>query len=316
MKKEDLMMLRTLKTISTELGRAYRSALNEIIDITEKTYMLNFDGKKIAEILQNKINAVFEYEVSNTLSQFYNSAYTDAIARNLKQYKFKYNFSQIDKTAVDQFSSNNNWFTSKYFELTDKGMVIEQMRELWKSGEQIDDAVKEIKKIMADSNKRALKYSKTTILTNNTRIRTTADLNSFNRNEIKTYRFNALLDNVTTDTCRELNGREYSVQDALARQNEDDQNVQDIIQNDQKKGKADWQIYNDAMKHLQKNNALAVWDEDKQAWKSEIILRTSNPEIQGKKITKLYSKLEKVPGNDIPRPALHFNCRSRLNPVF
>jgi len=141
--------------------------------------------------------------------------------------------------------------------------------------------------------------------------RSTADLKNFDKNGIKGYEFKAVIDNVTTDICRKFNGRKYLVKPALEYQEKVNRDVKKIIDG----GGEDWQIYNKAMKYLHKNDALANENKDGK-WESEIILRTKNPEKQGKRITSIYKRAEDVPGNKLPRPPMEYNCRSRIKPII
>ena len=138
---------------------------------------------------------------------------------NRSKYKFQYNFSQVDQRAIDTLKSPQNWFVSKYQTLTDQRLTLNQLEELWQSGESVESATAKLSTIFKSSNARINAYTKTTLITNSTRIRSTADLNNFSQNGITKYIYRAVIDNVTTDLCESLNGKVYSIKKALDFQN-------------------------------------------------------------------------------------------------
>lgn len=316
-KREIKIMQQAIISLAKKYNREYGKVLKQVPDLVDEF----IDNEKGWQIIQEIINAnlegLYEFKQLDDYDKFYNKAYLDQIFTNRLNYQLQYNFGQADQNAINATRSNQNWFVSKYYTLSDQRYMLNQMEKIWKEGISVDEATERVEKVVKDSNKRGQAYTKNMIQTNNARIRAKADLNNFAENDIKEYIFTAVIDDVTTDTCRELDGKIYSVEKALKFQKNIDDNVNKIIADGQRKSLPDWKIYNKSMEYLQNNDAFAYeTGTEKRPWKSEIILRDKDPQKQGKKVTKLYKNLSSVPGNKIPRPPLHNNCRSRLDPKF
>ena len=314
-RRENKILSDTYRKIQRRYGKAYRGLLSQVPNLIKKYYE-KVDGYfDVQDIINTTLQPINEYSQLIDYNDFYDKAYRDAIRQAKFDYKLKYNFSQIDQRSLETFRAPQNWFVSKYQTLTDQEMTLNQMEELWKSGESVDSAVKQLEKIFTNSNKRILAHAKSTILTNNTRIRSTADLNNFSQNGVLTYVYRAVIDNVTTPMCKDLDGKRYSIKKALDFQRKTDEETNKIIQDGQRRGLADWQIYNNTVQYLQNNDALANrTGTEKRPWQTQVILRTRDPQKQGKKIIRSYKDLDSVPGNKIPRPPTHHNCRSRIEP--
>ena len=322
--RENKIILASFKAISNILNTAYKKTIINSEKLFDDFYPKTNGYLEFQDFINSQLQNAFEYDQLKVYDSFHNIAYEDQIKTTVSKFKgLKYNFSQVDQKSLEAFKSSQNWFTSKYFTLTDQTILLNQFNELWLSGLPVDVAVENMKSLMQNSNKRALKYTKTTILTNNTRVRTTADLNNYSQNGVEKYVYRAVIDNVTTELCRSLNGNTYNVNKALDYQNKVSNDVNNIIKDAERKNKPDYQIYNEAIQYLQNNDALSTFEEknkdgsdSKKPWKTQVILRTKDPEKQGEKIPKRYTKLENVPGNKIPRPPLNYNCRSRLDPIL
>lgn len=311
-RKEELLIKQAILRISKDLNRSYKRLLLQTEDILEEFYSNSSGYVDAQNIMNGLLSETYEFTQIKKYAEFYESAYVQAIVEANSLYKLQYNFSQVDTKALAQFSSVQNWFTSKYQTLTDQTATINQIKELWSSGESVEDAVKSLGDIFGKSNKRALAHVRNNIITNNTRVRSTADLNNFQQNRVKEYIFNAVIDNVTTDTCRSLNGKRYSVEKAVEFQKKIDAKMTEILSKDN----PDWKLYNESMKYLQNNDSFATYNKNTDRWESRYIERASNPEKQGKEKVRSYKKLSDVAGNHIPRPPLHHFCRSRVDPVL
>jgi SPP1 gp7 family putative phage head morphogenesis protein len=314
--KEFKILTDAFNKIANQYSKAYGSLLKRIPSLVNKYYSQEKGFFEIQEIINQVLQPINEFGQIQVYDELYTLYYNEVIRQNKIAYGFQYNFSQVDQRAIDQLKSSKNWFVSKYQTLTDQQQTLKKMKELWKSGEPVKSVILELEQIFQKSNARINSYTKTTITTNSTRVRTTADLNNFSQNGITKYKYRAVVDNVTTEICEDLNGREYSLKKALDFQNKIDQGVSDIIRKGTEKGLPDWKIYNNAMKYLQDNDSFANLTNNKvNKWQTKIIYRTSDPLKQGKERVRNYKNLESVPGNKIPRPPLHQNCRSRLQPV-
>ena len=314
---ENKLIRDAILAINARYGAAYKKLIADIPSLLEENYNNSAGWKDVQSHINETLKQINEFAILQDYDKFFFSAYNSQIRQAKLAYKLNYNFSQIDQRAIDQLRSQNNWFVSKYQTLTDQKATLDKMQELWESGESIETATTALKEIFQSSQARISAYTQTTIITNNTRIRSAADLNNFDQNGIEKYIYRAVLDNVTTDLCESLNGQEYSIRKALDFQNKIDNDVNKIINDGQAANLPDWKIYNKTVEYLQKNDALAAKSGTaERPWQSTTILRTANPQKQGKVTVKSYKNLESVPGNKIPRPPLHYNCRSRIQPIL
>jgi len=313
-RRENKIITANALKINNIIGRSYAGLLKDIPGLVRK-YSKDPKGfEKIQDYMNNHLAQALEFSQLKQYDKFYNQSYRDQMLFNRQKLGLSYSFTQSDTRALQQLGGVSNWYVSKYQKLTDQAVTLRQMRLGWEQGLGDDELTESVLKIVGNSGKRLKANTKTTIITNNTKVRTNADLNNFDQNGIETYEFKAVIDGVTTDVCRELNGKRYSIGKALDYQNKVNADMNNIISDGQAKGSPDWKIYNKGVEYLQKNDAFAT--ETEKGWESNIMLRTANPEKQGRTITKKYRTAEAVPGNALPRPPLLYNCRSRLRPIF
>ena len=317
-RNENKLMKQTIARIAKRYNTAYAKIIKDIPSLIKTFYGETKGWEEVQALLNQALKPVNEFSQVNDYNTFYQRAYNDVIRLNKKLYGFQYNFSQVDQRALETFRSPQNWFVSKYQTLTDQSRTLFEMEDLWKSGESVEVSAKSLNNIFGRSNARINAHTKTTIITNNTKVRTNADLNNFHQNGITRYIYKAVLDNVTTDLCEDLDGKIYTIKTALDFQNKVNNDVNKIIQDGQRNNTADWKTYNSTVKYLQKNDALSNrTGTGKKPWQSTTILRTKDPQKQGKTTTKSYKSFASVPGNQIPRPgSTHFNCRSRIKPII
>lgn len=309
--KNEIEQLKLLKNLAEKITEAYGNITEKRILALVNKHQADKKGyKNIVEYINAELQPAFIGSAS-LFSDSFTSIYTNQQKANFRA-GIGLNFNLKDERTISLISNNNAFIWSKYYGVKNSPEIQKQLKEIWKSGYNSEVAAKKIMDSVGRSEKRTLSYTKTVVETQSAHVRGMADLEQYSDAKITSYQYIAVIDNVTTDQCRSLNGKIYNVKRELKKQKKILEDVNEIINNAIDNEVEDYKSYNQISAYYHKNRPLVTEQEDG-TFKAQYTKATKDPESQGKTVSKIYNKLEDVPNATIP--PIHFNCRSFLRAI-
>lgn len=216
-----------MNTKDEKMIQAYKLILKSLYDG-------DLDPEKVFEIMKEKLGVDLANELEKPIFEWTKSVYMFGLGEVSNQVDVKLSFTLTDKKAVDIMSKHNIFFIGEYYDHNNGNVMKNEIAQMFAEAVRTDQMAEKIESLLELDKKLSTNYFEGFVEHATSRIRNVSNIAGYEKAGIEYAEVVAIMDDLTSDICLEMNGRLIPVRQMIKIRDDilsiqtDDRSVQEI----------------------------------------------------------------------------------------
>ncbi len=216
-----------INTRDEQSKKAYKEILKGLYD-------KDISAEEAFELMKQKLGKDLAGELEKPLLAWTKDVYQFGLKEVINQVGIKLGFDVTDKKAVEIMNNHNIFFIGEYYDHHNGNIMKNEMALIFAEAVNKDEVAERVASLVELDKNLSLNYFEGFVEHSTSRIRNVGNISGYEKAVIEYAEVSAIIDDLTTEICREMNGRlipvkkMVSIRDEILAIDTEGRSVQDI----------------------------------------------------------------------------------------
>lgn len=175
--------------------------------ILKSLYAGDLTAEQVFDIMKEKLSIDLSNELEKPLYDWTKSAFVFGLGEVANQVGVKLSFTLTDKKAVEIMNKHNIFFIGEYYDHNNGNIMKNNIAQIFAEAVRTDEMAEKIESLLELDKKQSINYFEGFVEHATSRIRNVANISGYEKAGIEYAEVVAIIDDLTSEICLEMNGR-------------------------------------------------------------------------------------------------------------